>query len=540
MHDSIRELRAGAHADRNDGAALGALGSALAERREERRSLPFLSAAVRCRPDDARLHRDLAKTLLALNRPREAADSCETALKLDPRLHALYQFLGDIYLQRLKDPREACRSFWRAAEFAPPDWKVYRNVARCWLNECTPDEVTRRVSELSAAINPLECRKGVASALADCGRYPEAVRHFEDVLLDSPDDVVSLGALVRLWSALRDIRTASRYIGRGLPVAGDDQTFLLASLAHLSRIGDFGGARKLFHCRIRTLDFWRDADPSIPVWKGEDLRGKTFLLDTSFYFGDALQFVRFAGLLHEAGARVVVQCPRRLCALLRTVPGVSLAISPHDSRPHCDYQASAFWLLYGLHTPIAATIGGAPYIEAPQDLRAEWRNRIPRGSGLNVGIAWHGSDGWYGNPYAWRSMPLKELRPLASIPGVTLYSLQTGPGTEQANGSAPPFPVVDIGVDLVNTAAAIEALDVVVTIDTSIAHLAGALGAPTYVMLPYEACFRWMMDRDDSPWYRSVRLFRQDAPGAWSGVAASVGATLRCFHLASTSNSAAG
>jgi len=540
MPESLRDLRAGAHADRSDGAALGALGVALAERREGLRGLPFLRAAVRCRPGDARAHRDLANTLLTLNRPQEAADSYETALKLEPRFSELYQLLGDIYLDRLNAPRDAFRTFWRVVSLTPPDWKTYRNVARCWLRECTPGEVIRRMGELSpGANNPLEFLKGVASALADSGRYHEAARQFEEVLTHSPDDLVSLGALGRIWSALRDIRSANRCFERGSPVAGDDQTFLGAWLAHLSRMGDFEGARRLFHSRIRSPDLWWDADPAVPIWKGEDLRDKTFLLDTGSYFGDALQFVRFAGLLQEAGARVVVQCPKPLRSLLRTVPGVDLAIAPHDCRPRCDYQASAFWLLYGLREPIDATIGGSPYLEVPKALHDEWRCRIPQRPGPNVGIVWQGSHTYHGNAYACRSLPLEELRPLADIPGAALYSLQTGPGAAQAIGSTAPFPVIDIGLDFVNTAAAIQALDVVVTIDTSIAHLAGALGARTYVMLPYDACFRWMMDRDDSPWYRGVRLFRQAAPGDWSGVVASVVASLRSLHLCGASNSAA-
>jgi hypothetical protein len=119
-------------------------------------------------------------------------------------------------------------------------------------------------------------------------------------------------------------------------------------------------------------------------------------------------------------------------------------------------------------------------------------------------------------------MPLEELRPLTRIPGVNVYSLQRGPGHEELSEAIPPFPAIDLAPDFQNAAAVISEVDLVVTIDTSIAHLAGALGKLTYVMLPYDACFRWMMDRADTPWYPTMRLFRQTEPGEWSDVVRAV------------------
>ena len=124
-------------------------------------------------------------------------------------------------------------------------------------------------------------------------------------------------------------------------------------------------------------------------------------------------------------------------------------------------------------------------------------------------------------------MTLEDLRPLASIPNVSLYSLQYGEGRTELLEANPPFPAADLAADLPNTCAAMESLDIVVTIDTGIAHLAGAMGKRTFLMLPYDPCFRWMIDRDDTPWYRSLRLFRQKTPGEWRDVVAAVAAALR-------------
>jgi hypothetical protein len=171
-------------------------------------------------------------------------------------------------------------------------------------------------------------------------------------------------------------------------------------------------------------------------------------------------------------------------------------------------------------------IGGAPYLESPAGLRAEWRERIPRSQGLNVGLVWRGSPWRMRDRYGRRSMPLEELRPLAAVPNIRLYSLQYGEGRSELPQANPPFPAIDLAPDLPNTCAVMEALDIIVAIDTGIAHLAGALGKRTFLMLPYDPCFRWMVDRDDTPWYRSVRLFRQSRPGDWSDVVAAVARAL--------------
>jgi hypothetical protein len=182
--------------------------------------------------------------------------------------------------------------------------------------------------------------------------------------------------------------------------------------------------------------------------------------------------------------------------------------------------------MFALDIPMAEMIGKAPYLQAPGDLRAEWGKRIPKTPGTNVGIVWRGSPYLIRDGFGKRSMPLEDLRSLASIPQVTLYSLQCGEGRAELWNANPPFPAIDLAPDLPNTAAAIEALDLVVTIDTSIAHLAGALGKRTFLMLPYKACFRWMVNRDDTPWYPATQLFRQTRPGVWSDVVSAVARAL--------------
>jgi hypothetical protein len=323
----------------------------------------------------------------------------------------------------------------------------------------------------------------------------------------------------------RDVRSAGQYFERAVGGSGNDSEVLVGYLLYCVKLGDLERARCFY--RSRQHDFPDLSDAQTPAWQGQDLNGKTLrLIVGDFYYGDAFQFVRFARLAKQLGARVIVEGPRRIRTLLRTVPGVDLVVAARDPLPRCDYRSVAFWLLFALEIPLGEMAGKVSYIQSSQELRCRWRCKFQETRSFKIGIVWRGSNYQQWNRYACRSIPLRELRPLAAIPGVTLYSLQVGPGRDELTVSDSAFPAVDLGPDFPNTAAAIDELDLVVTVDTSIAHLAGALGKPTYLMLPYDACFRWMLDCDETPWYPSLRLFRQSTPGQWTDVVATVGSAV--------------
>jgi hypothetical protein len=326
-----------------------------------------------------------------------------------------------------------------------------------------------------------------------------------------------------MYTGLHDLRAAGLCFERAIPTGAGDRDVGLGYVLHLWRIGDFERARQFYRSHMREMPLHFGLNPVARIWEGQDVRGKTVrLMVGDLFFGDAIQFVRFARTAKRAGATVIVEGPKRIRSLIRTVPGVDRALTFRDRMPPFDYGAAAFSLMFSLQIPVAEMLDGVPYMEADAGLRARWRTRLRATPGFNVGIVWRGSPYQLGNRYGRRSIALEELRPLTAISGVNLYSLQRGPGSEELSQAAPAFPAVDLASDFPNTAATVRELDLVVTIDTSIAHLAGALGAPTYVMLPYDACFRWMMDRTDTPWYPTLRLCRQAQPGVWSDVVAAV------------------
>jgi hypothetical protein len=174
---------------------------------------------------------------------------------------------------------------------------------------------------------------------------------------------------------------------------------------------------------------------------------------------------------------------------------------------------------------VESLIRTGPYLRAPAHLREEWRKKISSEK-KKVGLIWRGSGGRSRDPYGNRSMSLENLRPLTTVPGVALYSLQAEPGRSELLQPGSPFPAIDVASDFPNSAAAIEALDLVITIDTSIAHLAGALGKRAFVMLPFDGYFLWLTGREDTPWYPGMRLFRQTEPGNWSSVVSAVARAL--------------
>jgi hypothetical protein len=256
-----------------------------------------------------------------------------------------------------------------------------------------------------------------------------------------------------------------------------------------------------------------------PCWDGSPLEGRTILLHDHQGLGDMLQFIRYAPMVAERGGRVVVACSRPLDRILRTCAGVADAFVRFQDTPPYDVQRVLMSLpdLFGttLET-IPATI---PYLAPDPADAARWGEIIGADEGFKIGVSWQGNPGH--NKDRERSFPLALYEGLARIPGVRLYSLQKGHGVEQIAALRGRFPIVDLGskaTDLLDTAAAIANLDLVIAPDTALAHLAGALGAPVWVALPFAPDWRWMLEREDSPWYPTMRLFRQSTWGDWTEV----------------------
>jgi hypothetical protein len=270
-------------------------------------------------------------------------------------------------------------------------------------------------------------------------------------------------------------------------------------------------------------------DFSEPRWDGADLAGRTILLYTEGGFGDALQFVRYARLVAQRGGIVFLECQPELRDLFGSVAGVTRLLSRGEPLPPFDVHSPLQSLPLALGTNLQSIPNSVPYLVADPDRIAVWRRQLlADGPGFRVGLVWSGSP--KNLPAHNPNQTLANFSPWAGIKGVVFYSLQKGIPEAEARNPPRGLNLIDYSrrlVDFADTAALVTCLDLVISVDTSVAHLAGALGRPAWVMLTTLPDFRWLLNRDDSPWYPSVRLFRQTERDDWSSVVQRVAAELQ-------------
>lgn len=277
----------------------------------------------------------------------------------------------------------------------------------------------------------------------------------------------------------------------------------------------------------------------LPRWQGEPLAGKAILIGIEAGHGDMIQFCRYAAQLKEAGAaRVSLICHPALKTLLAGQCGIDDALALDDPAPdgmHWHYWVPAMSLPYLFATRLDTVPAALPYLHADPQRMATWAPCLDQ-DGLKVGLVWRGSAKFENDDQ--RSLPsLQLLEPLAKVPGIHFVSLQKGPGEDELRRVDLPFPLHDLGgrvADFADTAAIIAQLDLVISVDTAVAHLAGALGRPIWLLLPdYKTDWRWLAERTDSPWYPGVmRLFRQPRGGNWRPVVAAVHDALLEWEMA--------
>jgi hypothetical protein len=247
------------------------------------------------------------------------------------------------------------------------------------------------------------------------------------------------------------------------------------------------------------------------------------LLHAEGGLGDTIQFIRFASVVKQYGGTVVVECQKPLLRLLEGCSGIDQLVGRGDDIPAFDTRAPLMSLPAILKTSLDTIPTRIPYLLLKPAILQHWQERLTELEGFKIGINWQGKPSFRDDRF--RSMPLRCFAPLAQIPGIRLISLQKGLGTEQLAEVRDLFPVTDLAAELdqqsgpfVDTAAVMKNLDLVITSDTATAHLAGALGVPVWVALSFAAEWRWLLDRSDSPWYPTMRLFRQRELGNWQSV----------------------
>ncbi|MGA2042238.1 MAG: DUF6165 family protein [Roseiarcus sp.] len=465
-------------------------GFILSEAGQTDAALRFYEQATRYRPDYPVALANSGKLLFGLRRFEEALAAFDKSIAVAPdNADAWNNRAGALReLGRLEESLLAGR---RAVALRPDFAEAILNSATVLMKLDRHEEALPAYGE-AKALKPgfAEAFCGEALTLQALGRFDEAMAAF--------DEAVRLGSVDAI---------------------GNRGCLLLA-------MGRFEAGWEDYESRWLAGKSLKEAlGTKRPTWSGKAVAGERLLVMNDHGLGDTIQFSRYLSLAARTGAKVTFLCPGKLHRLFAAVEGVRLAQEIQASEPF-DAQIAISSMPRAFGTRLETIPATVPYLRAEATLRAKWAARI--GShGFKIGVSWQGSP----NPEAdlGRAFPLAALAPIAALPGVRLISLQKGAGTEQL-ANLPPGMVVespgedfDAGPDaFVDTAAAIANLDLTLTCDTSIAHLAGALGAPVWVALKQVAEWRWLRERADSPWYPTMRLFRQSRRGDWSELFARV------------------
>ena len=465
-------------------------GNALRRLQRVPEALSSYERALALQPSLAVAHNNRALILQALGRHREAAQSYERALALQPNSAHVHNNLGTVQCE-LGEPAAAVANYRRALELQPGMRGVHGNLGNALRDLQRPDEaLTQYELALQEAPNDAaaHCHRG--NALFDLKRIPEAVASFDRAIALDP-------------------KHAQAHLNKGL-------CLLLC--------GDMAQGLPLYEWR-KALSGHRT--PALPgkAWLGEEeIAGRTLLLYADQALGDTIQFSRYARMLEARGARVVLAVQPQLRELLRglspTLRIVAAGEGIDPSEP-CDYHCALASLPLAFRTRLTSIPAAVPYLSADPSRVERWRAALGP-TGLKIGIAWQGSRNRID---IGRSAPLQQFARLGAVPGVRLVSLQKGEGLEELRRAAgripieiPAEPFDEGGQAFLDSAALMTVLDLVIACDNAVAHLAGALGRPTWIALKDVPDWRWLLERTDCPWYPSVRLFRQPRRGDWQSV----------------------
>lgn len=479
----------------------------------------FYRKATALPPARAEVHNNLGNVLQALNRTAEALASYRRAIALNPGYAEAHLHMGHVFSAQEKfDQARPC--YEKALQLNPRSLEAALHLG----NALRMDGRLRAAESLyrqivAAAPASAEAARHYGDTLRQLGKLEPAEEYCRKAVQLAPDDAC---ALVNLGDVLYDaghLEPAIDCFERAL------QLDPASAIAHSNlavaqlRSGDYARGWSGYEWRqhLRLSRGYKKDLPE-PQWNGEPLAGRRILLYSEQGLGDCLQFLRYVPMVQAAGGRVVLEVPHRLRRLAAAFPQLDELLESGAPLPSFDWQCSLLSLPRAFGTQLNTVPAQVPYLQVPQEALQKAQSYSWPASGRRVGLAWAGNPK---NPNdRFRSLPLAAMQPLFNDDGLHFYSLQMGEAQAQL-AALPAAPVTDLAPftsDMADTAAFLAQLDLVITVDTSIAHLAGALGRPVWILLAHNADWRWMMEREDSPWYPTARLFRQSTPGDWATV----------------------
>jgi hypothetical protein len=419
--------------------------------------------------------------------------------------------------QQFFDEATACCR--RAIELAPGFAAAHINLALA-LREQKQLVEAADCCRKALALQPgsAEAHNCLAMVLQDLGQTEESSAWFRRAMELKPDYAEPHFNIANSAVNQRQLEEAERAYRRAIELKPDYVDAHYNRALTLLLMGRLEAAWPEYEWRFRRPGMAEQALPG-RRWTGAPLAGQSILLRCEQGFGDTLQFVRYVELVKQRGGTTIVEVTRPLMRLIERCPSVDAVVIAGGPAPQFDLHLPLLSLPGVFRTSLETIPNRVPYLSPSQESLDQWHSELGSVAEFKIGIAWQGDPAHRADGL--RSIPLAQFAPLADVPGVRLYSLQMGAGREQLLDWFGANEITDLGDrvgDFHNTAAIMRNLDLIITCDSAPAHLAGAVGVPVWVALAYIPDWRWMFDRSDSPWYPTMRLFRQPSPGDWQTV----------------------
>jgi tetratricopeptide (TPR) repeat protein len=510
--------------------ALNNRGHMLWQLKRPEEALGSLDRALAIKPDYADALCNRGNALADLRRLEEALVSYDQALAINPQDAPTLNNRGNV-LWALERHEEALQSYDKALAISPDDLSTLKDRGAALL-------VLKRGEEALAcfdralAIKPgdpyLVFKRG--SALVSANRYEEALECFDEAFAVAEGDAEALDDRGNVLAALQRHAEALASYDQALAIAPESAKAHWNRALTLLRIGDFDQGWKEYEWRWKVNASWvRVHDfPQHLLWLGDRLiDGKTIVIHAEQGFGDTIQFVRYVPMVAALGAKVILEVQPQLKLLLSGVQGVNKIIGKGEELPPFDCHCPLLSLPLALKIQLKTIPAVTPYLSAAEERMAAWTSRLPKSDRPRIGVVWAGNPEFVTDRM--RSIGLAPLAPLFSLPGFQFVSIQKDlrAGDQEILRNHPD--VIHLGdklADFGDTAAIMSLLDLIISSDTAPVHLAGALGRPVWILLDQHSDWRWMLNRDDNPWYPTARLFRQPKLGDWASVVGQVAAEL--------------
>jgi tetratricopeptide (TPR) repeat protein len=531
--------------------------------------------AIELKSNDADAHYSLAVVLQKMNDPVAAAQVYAKALQFRPEFPDALSNLGFLCIS-LGDLKSAESLLRRAIELEPNHINAHCNLANVLVNRgdtpgamalcraalamnpnhalvlCNYGALCTDTGDLqgaeialrrSVAIDPtnVDAHCNLANAFAKQGNVQAATEATHNALAINPKHALTLCNFGVLLDSIADFDGAVRYYLRSLEA---EPGFKLAqynlSIQRLAA-GDFAAGWQAYEARWGTPEFRSQRPPDLiqPQWQGEDIRGQRIVIYSEQGLGDTIQFIRYVPMVAARGATVVLRVQPALVRIVSTLdPSIRVVSAESNEGADFEWRCPLMSLPLAFATALATIPATIPYLHADASAVEAWSHRLPP-RGLRIGLV------WAGNPKnvrdRQRSIPLSKLGQITHAHGATFYSLQKGPSSSELTETPNEFPIIDLGPhldDFTDTAAILANLDLVITVDTAVAHLAAAMGKPVWMLIARVNDWRWLRERCDTPWYPSIVLFRQTTVGQWDDILDRIESALRSMLTAQPSSPA--